>query len=543
MVVGVSMKLGVVVWVEGTTVKFRINEQAVVERGQLVKVVDKGRKFILRVYDFRPESLLSQAEIAIVSKKIQEGEPTPIYDKSLRLYDTALATIICQISEEGIVHGPTGVPSLFTDVETLDKIDLEHLNLDTGDIVLGYVRVGHRTADIRVTINGSKVIPHHILVCGVTGSGKSNLGKVLAASIMAIPEPRYSMIIFDCESEYFSGASHDHYGLVHLPEAEERLFYVTTGIDEPCKITYEFYFQGETVERKILAYPLKVCYSELTPRDFSMTGEFSSPQEELLWLLYKRYREDWLEKLLDLTAREIYEKLGKLAKTNTINVTKRKVKHMLGDGDIFIAEDCPEVGLSKAVLAAIRHGKIILIDIPHATEGEEKLLSVMITRKIFRTYELMRKTAPDRWAKLPYVLIMVEEAHRYLAKHSLMGGEVRENIFSIISKRGRKYKVGALYITQMPGEIAETVIRQTLTKIILPLPTRPDYTKVIQYSPYLDEAEQEIKTLDRGDALIVSPPSGLRFAVPAKVFSFEKYVEERLREKMELDRLQSITYG
>ncbi|RLE74140.1 MAG: hypothetical protein DRZ80_05030, partial [Thermoprotei archaeon] len=109
--------------------------------------------------------------------------------------------------------------------------------------------------------------------------------------------------------------------------------------------------------------------------------------------------------------------------------------------------------------------------------------------------------------------------------------------------RGRKYKVGALYITQMPGEIAETVIRQTLTKIILPLPTRPDFTKVIQYSPYLDEAEQEIKTLDRGDALIVSPPSGLRFAVPAKVFSFEKYVEERLREKMELDRLQSITYG
>ena len=526
------MKLGVVVWVEGTTVKFRVREGAVVERGQLVKVVDRSQKFILRIYDFKPESLLTPAEVAIVSKKKQEGEAAPIYDKSLRLYDTALATIICQIGEDGIAHGPTSVPSLFTDVETLDKMDLEQLNLDTGDLPVGLVRVGHKTADIQVTLRGDKVIPHHILVCGVTGSGKSNLGKILAAAVMSVPEPRYSLVIFDCESEYFSGASHDQYGLVHLPEAEDRLFYVTTRVDEPSIISYEFNFGGELIERRVLAYPLKVYYSELTPSDFAVTGEFSSPQEELLWLLYKRFKESWLEKLLELSSREIYDLLGKLAKTNTINVTKRKVRHMLGAGDIFVNEEGGDVELSKAVISAVKQGKVVLVDVPYATEGEEKLLSVMIARKIFKVYEGLRKFDPGAWERLPYVLIMVEEAHRYLAKHALMGGEVRENIFSVISKRGRKYKVGALYITQMPGEIAETVIRQALTKIILPLPTRPDYTKVIQYSPYLDEAEQEIKTLDRGDALIVSPPSGLRFAVPAKIFSFEKLVEERLKKEL-----------
>jgi len=42
---------------------------------------------------------------------------------------------------------------------------------------------------------------------------------------------------------------------------------------------------------------------------------------------------------------------------------------------------------------------------------------------------------------------MVEEAHRYLGKQALSSGDVRENIFSVIAKRGRKYKVGGLYIT------------------------------------------------------------------------------------------------
>ncbi|MEM2791280.1 MAG: hypothetical protein QW075_05455, partial [Thermofilaceae archaeon] len=171
-------------------------------------------------------------------------------------------------------------------------------------------------------------------------------------------------------------------------------------------------------------------------------------------------------------------------------------------------------------------------DMPFASEGEEKLLTIAVARRIFYAYERARKYSLDEWDNLPYVLIAVEEAHRYLSKQAA-GGEVRENIFTTIAKRGRKYKVGALYITQMPGELIETVIRQALTKIILPLPTKPDLTKVIQYSPYLDEAEQEIKTLDRGEALIVSPPSGIRFAVPIKVLSFEELVEALASSEME----------
>ncbi len=498
-----------------------------VERGQLVKVVDRGQKFILRVYDFKPESLLTPAEIAMVSKRVEHGEKPVIYDRGLRLYDTALATILCQVGEDGRVHGPTAVPSLFSVVESLDSQDLKQLNLDTGDLPIGYVRVGHRSSGIVVSLNGAATIPHHILVCGVTGAGKSNLGKVLAAAIMAA-RSRYSLVIFDCESEYLLGSSPEHLGLAHLPEAEERLFYAGPGIERPCRIRFLFRVDGVELERTVQAHPLKVPLSSLSPLDFSMTGEFSGPQEELLWLAYRKFGREWLSVILRSDARSIYRRIERLASISTINVTKRKIKKMLGSGEVFVEES--EHDLLRAVLGAVAKGMVVLIDIPFASESEEKLLSTAVARRIFRMYEKMRKEFPEKWQELPPVLIMVEEAHRYLAKESLTtGGEVRENIFSIISKRGRKYKVGGLYITQMPGELMEAVIRQTLTKIVLPLPTKPDYSKVIQYSPYLDEAEQEIKTLDRGEALIVSPPSGIRFAVPVKIFSFEELVEERLR--------------
>ena len=519
------MKLGTVVWVEGVQVRFRINEGVLVERGQLVKVVDRGQKFILRVYDFKPESLLTPAEISMVSKRVEHGESANLYDRGLRLYDTALSTILCQVDEGGTVHGPTAVPSLFTIVESLDEEDLRQLNLDTGDLVIGYVRVGHKNSSAIVSLNGAKTIPHHILVCGVTGAGKSNLGKVVAASVMSLDERKYSLVLFDCENEYIKGSGSGDYGLAHLPQSEDRLFYVTDRVGKPCRLRLRLRVDGVSVERSIMSHPLKVHLSELSPMDFIMTGEFSGPQEELLWLAYRSFGKMWITELLRSDVRSLYRRLGRLASVNTINVTKRKIKHLVGYGDVF-SENC-EVDLLKAILGAIRRGMVILIDTPFITEGEEKLLSVTIARRIFNFYEKMRKKVPEEWEQLPYVLIMVEEAHRYLAKQNLTtGGEVRENIFSIISKRGRKYKVGGLYITQMPGELMETVIRQTLTKIVLPLPTKPDYNKVISYSPYLDEAEQEIKTLDRGEALLVSSPSGIRFAVPIKIFSFEELVEE-----------------
>ena len=310
------MRVGVVVWVEGLTLKFRIVEGVRIDRGQLLKIIDGDKKFILRVFDFKPESLLTPAEISRLSHRREHGEDVILYDKSLRLYDTALAIILCQVEEDGTVHGPTSVPALFTEVEELDKVDLQQLNLDDGDIVLGTVRSGHRATDVRITIKGDAAFPHHILVCGVTGAGKSNLGKVLAFSVLTNPEPKYSLVLFDSESEYFKGSPPDQYGLAHVPESEVRLLYVTSSVDEPGRYTVTLNFEGDVIERSILMHPLEISYSQLHPLDFILTGDFTAPQEELLWLTWKVKRDDWLNFLLESPSSLVWRVLRKMIHIN-----------------------------------------------------------------------------------------------------------------------------------------------------------------------------------------------------------------------------------
>ncbi len=523
-------RVGVVVWTEDVDVYFRVFNGVRVERGQLLKITDRDLKFIIRVYDFKPEALLSSAEIARISFKRERGEEVELIDKPLRCYDVALATIIAQIDGEGRVSGPTAVPALFSYVEQLTNEDTEQLNLDTGDIDIGLLRSGHKVVNRKVTIHGLRAFPHHLLVCSITGGGKTNFGKVLAWNIMR-SSGLYSLLIIDTESEYFDGGDQLHYGLIHSPYAEKSLFYVTPRVNQPCKYTYEFTFDRVKITRKVDAHPLEIWWGDLRPEDFEQTGEFTPPQESLLWMAWRKYRRLWLEYLIYKDANYIYDDFKGKSQKVTILVTKRKLRRILGDEEIFKEGEC-KTDLITAVLKAISQGKVVLIDMPTASEAQEKLITVLLARRIFKFYEKMRKMAPEKWEKLPTVLIMVEEAHRYLSKQALYAGGIkRENIFSTISKRGRKYRVGVCCITQMPGELDEPIVRQQLTKIVLPLPTKPDYKLIINYSPYLDSAEQEIKTLDRGEALLVSPPSGLKFAVPVKIYLYENLIESELKRE------------
>jgi len=520
-----SIPVGVVVAAEGVVVKFRVNEGVYAERGQLLKVVDSNRTFIVRVYDPEPVSLLAPAEVARLSLKKSCGEQIELMDKLLRVYDAARAVIVAEVNSKGEVHGPSTVPSMFSEVYTLSRDDLKLLCLDGGDLEVGFVRSGHEVTGQRVSLSGKDVFPHHMLVCSATGGGKTNFCKVLAASVLKCNTDSYSLVIIDTEGEYFDGGFQGAFGLVHLPQAEEKLFYVSQKVKEPREVYYTFSWRERLIRRKVKACPLEVWLGLLKPEDFRQTGFFTPPQEALLWISYKEFGRSWLSMLMDWDIDEIYEQLEGKVQKSTIAVVKRKLKMFVGDEAVFKKADC-KVDFIAEVLNAVKDGKVVLIDMPMATEAQEDLLTVLIARRIFEAYEKAKKFSPEWWSRLPTVLIVVEEAHRYLSKRMLSEGE--NNVFAEISKRGRKYRVGLCCITQMPSELNEMVLRQQLTKIVLPLPTKADYTAIVSHSPYLDDAENEIRTLDRGEALLVSPPSGLKFAVPVKIHRFESLVEEEL---------------
>ncbi len=531
---GWSLKVGVVIWVEGNDVIFRVREGVRVERGDLLKVRDSRVTYVLRVYDFKPQILLTPIEVARISHERSLGVKAVVFDKAIRYYDTAMAKLVAEVSEEGIVRSPMSTPHLFAEVETLGEEELRILGLDSGDIELGYLRMGHRKTECKISLPGEKVFPHHILVASITGGGKTNFCKVLAWNILRQRKDKYSLLIIDAEGEYLDGGDPEHLGLVHSPYSERRLYYVTTKVSRPCKLRYEFYYKGVKIDRMIEACPLRIGLSELVPEDFVETGEFTTPQENLLWMLRRRFEEEWLVRLLEDRVDALFVSMGRSVPKNTISAVKRKVTYMINQ-EVFTRDN--ELNTLSHIVGAITKGKVVLIEMPSGTEAQERLLTVVLARRVFEFYRRCRRNHPELWVRLPTVLIVVEEAHRYLSKSILQrGGERRENIFTTISKRGRKYRVGLCTVTQMPGELEEAVIRQQLTKVLLPLPTRPDYMKVIWYSPYVEGFEEEIKNLDRGEAVIISPPSGLRFAVPIKVHSFEDLVRAELQEEIILPR-------
>lgn len=331
--------------------------------------------------------------------------------------------------------------------------------------------------------------------------------------------------------------------MIHLPKSENHLLLVTSEVERPEKLQRLVEVDGKTYSRSVSAYPLQIFLDQIHPADVVETGEFTHAQESLMWFAFSRKHTDWVSFLLEESMDQIYQQLGGKVHKSTIAVTKRKLG-LLVSGDGIFRSGRTGLDLIRAILGAIRKGKVVLVDMVASNELQERLLTLLIGRRVFNYYEYMKKTRTAEWETLPTCAILLEEAHQYLSREkALLRGVSSNNVFSTISKRGRKYRVGLCCITQMPSELPEQILRQQLTKIILPLPTQPDYLTVERYTPYLAEASEEIRGLERGEALVVSPPAGTNFVLPVRIRRFEETVSEAIAKEsiMPLESAAKVT--
>ena len=72
------------------------------------------------------------------------------------------------------------------------------------------------------------------------------------------------------------------------------------------------------------------------------------------------------------------------------------------------------------------------------------------------------------------LLVVMEEAHRYLSTNDTLASEIAQKI----AKEGRKYGVGAMVISQRPSEVNETILSQCGTIFALRLSNPADRSRV-----------------------------------------------------------------
>jgi DNA helicase HerA-like ATPase len=98
------------------------------------------------------------------------------------------------------------------------------------------------------------------------------------------------------------------------------------------------------------------------------------------------------------------------------------------------------------------------------------------------------------------LLVVMEEAHRYLGKDS--DGLARDMVQRIV-KEGRKFGVGAMIVSQRPSEIDETILSQCGTFVSLRLSNSADRSKVQAALPdSLSGLIDSLPILRTGEAII-----------------------------------------
>ena len=479
------------------TFRFSYNED--VKIGEILVAEDKESNaiFFLRVIDIKyghegPENwgLLAAGEMLMMDKR---NEEYTLIEKERRLFKIGVCKPLGYVVENEFKK-PKTIPSYFSGVRKPRKEDYIFLEKYMGDIEIGKLRSGESIIDIKVGIDG-KLLPYHIGIFATTGMGKSNLMRVMAASIMNAG--RYGVLIIDPHGEYYEGTGK---GLKHHPLAEERLVVYSPNPEYGMN-------------------HLMISPYEINVSDVEEIFNFSEAQRDALYSLYGKYGKRWLIELQENDGETLAYEFDRRIQEMTFNVLKRRLERIYSS-DIIHKDE--KISIVDAIIKQLHEGKVVLVDTSSLYEYEELLIAVMLARRILNKNKSLFKNK-EEFSKISPVLITVEEAQRV----------INEGIFAQIAREGRKFKVGLCAITQQPKLIKEEVLSQLNTFFILGLADEGD-RNILKSSSKQDisHLEKEIQTLEIGEALITYP--GAPFALPVKIHLYDEFISENA-EKIKKD--------
>ncbi len=137
-------------------------------------------------------------------------------------------------------------------------------------------------------------------------------------------------------------------------------------------------------------------------------------------------------------------------------------------------------------------------------------LAALISRLLFQ-YK-MCQTREER-EKDP-VLLVCEEAHRYVPNKGEAEYEAAQNAIRRIAKEGRKYGLGLMLVSQRPSDVESTVLSQCNSWIVMRLTNSSDQEHVSRFLPdSLAGFTKQLSSLARREAIFV----GEAASIPAKI--------------------------
>ena len=563
-----ALRIGNVIEVAGTSIRVELSgdvseltrsyEGRIYPIGQIGSIVKIhfGRKLIfgfVTLLRMRSEDL------------IEHGLPVPP-DSEQRIMEVELfAQGFWDSSKEGLnfTRGISTFPLpqqsvyLLTQEETTGLFDAAEGNAiaDSANPLVPFAHyVSSDTAQCRANID--KMFGMHCAVLGSTGSGKSG---AVAALIRSILEHQVdgqhavnpNIIMIDPHGEY-GHALNDHAELYHAYDgigAEEirgssiRLPYWLMSADEFRHLVIGKTEQEATSQNNIIykavtharmvaagiAEPAPAHYGAPTPTDGKEIDE-SRPtgghtDKDIISFDRDKPRPFCLDELENhirflQATKDDKGSLKQIAPgefAKTFKSVLDKLAVLRRDPRInFLMENWNDespglASILEQLISTEPDGKKLrILDISGLPNEVAGPLTAMLARLLFQ-YKLYQ-THAER-AKDP-VLLVCEEAHRYVPDHGEAQYASAQNAIRRIAREGRKYGLGLMLVSQRPADIEGTVISQCGTWLVLRLSNHSDQQHVARFLPDgLSGLVKALPNLAQQEAVFV----GEGAALPARI--------------------------
>lgn len=314
-------------------------------------------------------------------------------------------------------------------------------------------------------------------------------------------------IIFDPDGEYFWPDDKNRPGLCDVPALEDKVV-VFTKKKGPSPF-YDSFVAGD----------IKLDIRRLRPSDVISIALPPEKQDQQNVAKLKGLNDSDWRSLVD----EIYNN-GNATDIATIRGLLRlndsqeaeaiaarsnmtRVVNMLHD---------PSSQMMDMLIAALKDGKICIVDVSQLRGTPALVLSGLILQRIFdHNQDEFTKAVPET---IP-TLAVVEEAQSVLGS----GGSSGEGPYVSWVKEGRKYDLGAVLITQQPGSISHEILSQGDNWFIFHLLSAGDLVSVKRANAHFsdDILSALLNEPIPGHGVFWSSAGGKSYPIPLRVLSFE----------------------
>jgi DNA helicase HerA-like ATPase len=409
---------------------------------------------------------------------------------------------------------------------------------------------------IQVPVDGNRFFNKHIAVVGSTGAGKSHTISKIIQTAVAAKSGGYVLnnshvVIFDIHSEYKTAFPNANfldvsnlnlpYWLLNSDELEEIL--LDTG--ERDNYNQSSVFRNLVTENKrkhnpgaksvFYDSPLKFDVREVLNALYNVKSETVNAKDESRYMIedlsYSLPTDGKTEAThgLLLTDKERLDKYfgsrlkfhgkkpqsitsgnyadGTLDKFFTrfeAKVAQERLDFLFGSA----AETASLEGTLKGLLGyGTTQSNVTVIDLSGVPFEVLSITVSLISRILFEHgyyYKVLRSKAGESINSDAPILLVYEEAHKYVPNSDLAKFRASKLSIERIAKEGRKYGVTLLLSSQRPSEISETIFSQCSNFLAMRLTNPNDQNYVARLLPdTLGNLCDKLPTLSAGEALLI----------------------------------------